>query len=101
MDIGFHDVNRRLLRHQAGHPVGSPSAAPTMWKRTMWRSKDTESVLSALSEELADLVEHVLPSVVTLRGLDAALHEWSGSGFVIDDQGHLVTKTWSTGWART
>ena len=57
----------------------------------MWRSKDTESVLSALSEELADLVEHVLPSVVTLRGLDAALHEWSGSGFVIDDQGHLVT----------
>jgi serine protease Do len=44
-----------------------------------------------LSEEISDLVEHVLPSVVTWRGLDTALHEWSGSGFVIDDLGHLVT----------
>ena len=57
----------------------------------MWRSEGNKSLLSALSEEISELVEHVLPSVVTLRGLDTALHDWSGSGFAIDDLGHLVT----------
>ena len=57
----------------------------------MLRSNKSVLPLDALSDQLADLVEQVLPSVATLRGLDTALNEWSGSGFIVDDQGHLIT----------
>jgi S1-C subfamily serine protease len=49
------------------------------------------SVLEQLSAELADLVSAVLPAVVTIRGVTAALDDCSGSGFVIDRLGHIVT----------
>jgi S1-C subfamily serine protease len=46
--------------------------------------------LQRLSGDLADLVEGVLPNVVAISGTTAD-GGVSGSGFVIDDQGHVVT----------
>lgn len=49
------------------------------------------SLLCELSDHLADLVATALPAVVTLRGVTTAMEEWSGSGFLLDSLGHVVT----------
>jgi serine protease Do len=46
--------------------------------------------LHQLSDELADLVATVMPSIVALSGSHGD-DSSSGSGFLIDDQGHAVT----------
>ncbi|GAA2051706.1 hypothetical protein GCM10009839_68540 [Catenulispora yoronensis] len=49
------------------------------------------SAMAALSGELADLIEAVMPSVVAIRGERGADGWTAGSGFVLDDACHVVT----------
>src|SRR5436853_83331 len=46
--------------------------------------------LAAFSDELADLVGRVVPSIVALSGRGADF-SGSGSGFLVDALGHIVT----------
>lgn len=47
--------------------------------------------MAAFSDELADLIERLMPNVVALRG-DLGAGSWvAGSGFVLDDARHVVT----------
>lgn len=50
------------------------------------------SALSSLSDQIAGLIELVLPSTVTIHGDNAALSSsGSGSGWIFDEFGHIVT----------
>lgn len=52
----------------------------------------TSSPLTALSDQIASVVGSVLPSTVTISGNGQSLRSSSsGSGWVFDDQGHIVT----------
>lgn len=53
-------------------------------------SEAAASLLPRLSAEIGDLVEQVLRGVVSLDGAEGE-RKWSGSGFVIDAEGHVVT----------
>lgn len=51
-----------------------------------------DSVLWALSDQIASLVESVLPSTVTISGASQGLRSSSsGSGWIFDSEGHIVT----------
>jgi serine protease Do len=47
--------------------------------------------LGAISRELSELVRRTMPSVVSLHAIGSDLSEVSGSGFLFDDGGHIVT----------
>lgn len=47
--------------------------------------------LGTISRELSDLVRRTMPSVVCLHAMGSDLSEVSGSGFLFDDGGHIVT----------
>src|ERR1700693_243788 len=47
--------------------------------------------LGAMSRELSELVRRTMPSVVSLHAMGSDLSEVSGSGFLFDDGGHIVT----------
>ncbi|MEI7895265.1 MAG: trypsin-like peptidase domain-containing protein [Myxococcales bacterium] len=48
-------------------------------------------LLSQLNEELVDLMKHVAPRCTAVSGLSMALGTSSGSGFLYDARGHVVT----------
>lgn len=66
-------------------PIPTPMPSPTL---------DTALVVRALEDLVTDLYQRVNPSVVHIRvtvGRGAHAPEGSGSGFVFDQEGHIVT----------
>jgi S1-C subfamily serine protease len=51
----------------------------------------SHGLLAAISEELVALTEKVLPCSAAISGTAADFSDVSGSGFLLDDEGHLVT----------
>ena len=96
--LGSQDLSQSqgVSQSQAGVP-GAQAVAQTQDNTQVQATPQEQEIGSNANQSVADLVEVVGQAVVTVineqlfQGFDAAQPAGSGTGFIIDKQGHVVT----------
>jgi len=87
----FGGVGGAWLMLRSDGAAGTAAGVPVSVPRVTTTVAPSVPVVVRPADSVAGIASQVLPSVVEIKVSDAQGEEGTGSGFVIDDQGHILT----------